>query len=135
MAKLKVEIVTPEKRVLSVQADEAIVPGARGLFGVRPGHTPFLSLMEPGWMTLKDAGTSRRFYVAGGFVEVANDLVRVLADQAEPEADVDVEAAKKRLAEAQDKLKGMSPDDVRFQVEAATVKRETARITGLGRHI
>ena len=135
MAKLKVEIVTPEKRVLSVQADEAIVPGARGLFGVRPGHTPFLSLMEPGWMTLKDAGSSQRFYVAGGFVEVANDQVRVLADQAEPEADVDVEAAKRRLAEAQDKLKGMSPDDVRFQVEAATVKRETARITGLGRRL
>src|SRR5262245_20603856 len=133
MAKLKVEIVTPEKRVLSVEADEAIVPGARGLFGVRPGHTPFLSLMEPGWMTLKDGATTQRFYVAGGFVEVAGDQVRVLADQAETEAEVDVEAAKKRLAEAQDKLKGMSPDDARFQVEAATVRRETARITGFHR--
>ena len=133
MAKLKVEIVTPEKRVLSVQADEAIVPGARGLFGVRPGHTPFLSLMEPGWMTLKEGGNSQRYYLAGGFVEVANDQVRVLADQAESEAEVDVEAAKRRLAEAQDKLKGMSPDDARFQVEAATVRRETARITGLSR--
>jgi F-type H+-transporting ATPase subunit epsilon len=96
MAKLKVEIVTPEKRVLSVQADEAIVPGARGLFGVRPGHTPFLSLMEPGWMTLKDGATTQRYYLAGGFVEVANDVVRILADQAESEADVDLEAAKKR---------------------------------------
>ncbi len=133
MAKLKVEIVTPEKRVLSVQADEAIVPGARGLFGVRPGHTPFLSLMEPGWMTLREGTSTQRFYVAGGFVEVANDQVRVLADQAETEAEVDVEAAKRRLSEAQDKLKGLSPDDARFQVEAATVRRETARITGLSR--
>jgi len=133
MAKLKVEIVTPEKRVLSVQADEAIVPGARGLFGVRPGHTPFLSLMEPGWMTLREGTSTQRFYVAGGFVEVANDNVRVLADQAETEAEVDVEAAKRRLSEAQDKLKGLSPDDARFQVEAATVRRETARITGLAR--
>jgi len=132
MAKLKVEIVTPEKRVLSVQADEVIVPGARGLFGVRPGHTPFLSLMEPGWMTLKDGATSQRYYLAGGFVEVASDQVRILADQAESEAEVDVDAAKKRLADAQNTLKGMSPDDVRFQVEAATVRRETARITGLG---
>src|SRR5438874_2625797 len=65
MAKLKVEIVTPEKRVLSVQADEAIVPGARGLFGVRPGHTPFLSLMEPGWMTLKDGATAQRYFLSG----------------------------------------------------------------------
>ena len=133
MAKLKVEIVTPEKRVLSVQADEAIVPGARGLFGVRPGHTPFLSLMEPGWMTLKDGATSQRFYLAGGFVEVANDNVRILADQAETEAEVDLEAARKRLEAAQATLKGMSPDDTRFQVEAATVRRETARITGFTR--
>jgi F-type H+-transporting ATPase subunit epsilon len=133
MAKLKVEIVTPEKRVLSVQADEAIVPGARGLFGVRPGHTPFLSLMEPGWMTLKDGATTQRFYLAGGFVEVANDVVRILADQAETEAEVDLEAARKRLEAAQNTLKGMSPDDTRFQVEAATVKRETARITGFTR--
>jgi F-type H+-transporting ATPase subunit epsilon len=132
MAKLKVEIVTPEKRVLSVQADEAIVPGARGLFGVRPGHTPFLSLMEPGWMTLKDGATAQRYYLAGGFVEVANDQVRILADQAETEAEVDLEAARKRLAEAQSNLQGMSPDDARFHVEAATVRRETARITGYG---
>jgi len=133
MAKLKVEIVTPEKRVLSVQADEAIVPGARGLFGVRPGHTPFLSLMEPGWMTLKDGATSQRYYLAGGFVEVANDNVRILADQAETEAEVDLEAARKRLEAAQATLKGMSPDDTRFQVEAATVRRETARISGITR--
>ena len=133
MAKLSIEIVTPEKRILAVQADEAIVPGARGLFGVRPGHTPFLSLMEPGWMTLREGTSTQRFYVAGGFVEVANDNVRVLADQAETEAEVDVEAAKRRLSEAQDKLKGLSPDDARFQVEAATVRRETARITGLAR--
>lgn len=135
MAKLKVEIVTPEKRVLSVQADEAIIPGARGLFGVRPGHTPFLSLMEPGWMTLRDGSTTQRFYLAGGFVEVADDEVRVLADQAETEAEVDVEAARKRLEQAQSNLKGMSPDDARFEVEAATVRRETARITGLGRRV
>src|SRR6185295_19259199 len=132
MAKLKVEIVTPEKRVLSVQADEVVVPGARGLFGVRPGHTPFLSLMEPGWMTLKEGATVQRFYLAGGFVEVASDKVRILADQAETEAEVDVEAAKKRLETAQNTLKGMSPDDARFHVESATVKRETARITGFG---
>ena len=133
MAKLTVEIVTPEKRILSVQADEAIVPGGRGLFGVRPGHTPFLSLMEPGWMTLKDGATTQRYYLAGGFVEVASDQVHILADQAETEAEVDLEAARKRLEAAQATLKGMSPDDTRFQVEAATVRRETARISGITR--
>lgn len=128
MAKLTVEIVTPERRILSVQADEAIVPGGRGLFGVRPGHTPFLSLMEPGALTIKDGTTTQRYFVAGGFVEVGNDKVLVLADQAEPASDIDVEAARRRIDTAQEALRGMSAEDVRFQVESATVKRETARM-------
>lgn len=132
MAKLTVEIVTPEKRLLSVQVDEAVVPGFTGLFGVRPGHTPFLSLMEPGWLTLKEGGSQQRFYVGGGFVEVGDDKVMVLADQAEPEAAVDLDAARRRLTDAQEKLRGMSPDDARFDVEMAAVKRETARIAHAG---
>jgi F-type H+-transporting ATPase subunit epsilon len=129
MAKLTVEIVTPEKRVLSVQADEAIVPGARGLFGVLPGHTPFLSVMEPGALTLREAGTSQIYFVSGGFVEVSNDKVVVLADHAEPAANIDVEEAKRKVLAAQERLRGMSAEDVRFELETATVKRETARMT------
>jgi F-type H+-transporting ATPase subunit epsilon len=129
MAKVSVEIVTPEKRVLSVQADEVIVPGHRGLFGVRPGHTPFLSLMEDGTLTLKDAATTQQFHVEGGFVEVGNDKVLVLANNAYPVAAIDVDEAKRKLDEAQKKLAGMSLEDSRFHVESATVKREAARIT------
>jgi F-type H+-transporting ATPase subunit epsilon len=128
MAKLNVEIVTPEKRILSVQADEVICPGYEGLFGVRPGHTPFLALVEPGALTLKEGTTQQTYFVAGGFVEVGNDKVVVLADQAEPVASIDVAAAKKRLAEAQDKLKGLAADDGRFEIESAVVRRETARM-------
>ncbi len=128
MAKLTVEIVTPEKRILSVQADEAIVPGGRGLFGVRPGHTPFLSLVEPGPMTLLEGGRREHYFVAGGFVEVSNDKVLVLADVAEPVTGINVEAAKQRMQEAAERLKGMSSDDVRFDIEQATVRCETARM-------
>jgi F-type H+-transporting ATPase subunit epsilon len=128
MAKLSVEIVTPEKRLLSTQADEAIVPGAKGLFGVRPGHTPFLSLMEPGPLTLREGANTQVFFVAGGFVEVGNDRVLVLADQAEAINAIDVEAARKRVEEAQSRLAGMSADDERFEVEQATVRRETVRM-------
>jgi F-type H+-transporting ATPase subunit epsilon len=132
MAKLSVELVTPEKRILAVQADEVIVPGAVGLFGVRPGHTPVLSVVEPGAMTLREGATTQMYFVAGGFVEVGDDKVRVLADFAEPVTAIDVEAAKKRLEEAQERLKGLSEEDARYQVEAATVRRETARM-GLAR--
>ena len=128
MAKLTVEIVTPEKRILSVQADEAIVPGGKGLFGVRPGHTPFLTLMEPGPLTIIEGGRRELYFVAGGFAEVSNDKVLVLADVAEPTTGIDVEAARKRMQEAQERMKGMSADDVRFDLEQATVRRETARM-------
>lgn len=133
MAKLTVEIVTPEKRILSAQVDEAVVPGAEGLFGVRPGHTPFLSLLEPGTLLLKDAGRTQAFFVAGGFAEVSADKVLVLADQAEEASLIDFEAARRRFDEAQANLKGMSSADARFLVETATVKREAARMAAVGR--
>jgi F-type H+-transporting ATPase subunit epsilon len=133
MAKLSIELVTPERRVLVAQADEAIVPGGRGLFGVRPGHTPFLSLMEPGLVTLREGANRQLFFVASGFVQVANDKILILADQAEPVSDIDVEASRQRLLAAQERLKGMSEEDARFQLETATVKRETARMAAAGR--
>lgn len=128
MAKLTIEIVTPEKRVLAVEADEAIVPGGRGLFGVRPGHTPFLSLMEPGVLTLMEGGRKESYFVGGGFVEVGNDKVLVLADTAENVTGINKEEARRRLEEAQERLKGLSAEDARFEIEQATVRREAARL-------
>jgi len=133
MAKLSIELVTPERRVLVAQADEAIVPGGSGLFGVRPGHTPFLSLMEPGLVTLREGSNTQLFFVAGGFVQVANDKILILADQAEPVSDIDVAASRQRLLAAQERLNGMSEEDARFQLETATVRRETARMAAAGR--
>ncbi|MGE6760265.1 F0F1 ATP synthase subunit epsilon [Corallococcus interemptor] len=129
MAKLTVEIVTPEKRILSVQADEAIVPGGEGLFGVRPGHTPFLSLVEPGTLTLIEAGKQDRYFVAGGFVEVSNDKVLVLADAAEHVTGIDVASARRRMEEAQARLKDLNAADARYALEQAAVRREAARIS------
>lgn len=133
MAKLSIDLVTPERRVVAVQADEAIVPGAGGLFGVRPGHTPFLSLMDPGVLTLREGSTTQQFFVAGGFVEVSNDKILVLADQAEPVTAIDIDASKRRLLAAQEHLKTLSAEDARFHIETATVRRETARMAAATR--
>ena len=130
MSKISVEIVTPEKKLLNVEVEEAKIPGFHGLFGVRAGHTPFLSLMQPGVLSLLDGNSTQNYFVAGGFVEVGqDDTVCVLADAAEPISAIDVAAAQKRLEEAQSRLKGLSVDDVRFEVEQATVRRETARVS------
>lgn len=128
MAKLTVEVVTPEKRLFSAQADEAVVPGQQGLFGVRPGHTPFLSLVEPGLLTVREGQTEQRFFVAGGFVEVGAERVRVLADAAEPVAAIDVAAARVRLEAAQARLKALPGGDPRCEPEQAAIRTETARI-------
>src|SRR6476659_8667335 len=133
MAKLKVELVTPEKRMFSVEADEVIAPGGVGLFGVLPGHAPFLSVVEPGVLTLREGQSTQTWFVGGGFVEVANDSVRLLADQAEPVSAIDVAAARKRYEEAQEKLKQLTSRDANYELEAATVRRETARMNAAGR--
>lgn len=133
MAKISVEIVTPDKRVLQTQADEVIVPGSEGLFGVRPGHTAFLSLMDAGPLTLRDGGSSKIWFVAGGFVQVSNDRVLVLADHAEDATGIDVNAARRRLDEAQGKLRSLQAGDPQVDIEQAVVRRETARMAVAGR--
>ena len=133
MAKLNVEVVTPEKRLVSAQADEVVIPGSEGLFGVRPGHTELLSLLGAGVLTLQNAGQTQTFFVAGGFAEVSHDKVVVLADIAEPVASIDVDAATRRLSEAQGRLKTLTGTDAGFEVEQDTVRTETARVAAARR--
>lgn len=128
MAKVHVEVVTPEKRLLSVDADEVIAPGALGLFGVRPGHAPYLSLVEPGLLTVNETGKQHRFFVGGGFVQVSQGNVRVLADQAEAVEKIDTSAAKKRIAEAEARLNQLSPADPKVAIERETIRRENKRV-------
>jgi F-type H+-transporting ATPase subunit epsilon len=126
--KLKLDVVTPERRVLTAEADEVIAPGAEGLFGVRPGHEPYLSVMQAGPLTVREGTALKRFFVAGGFVEVADDNVRVLADTAEPLEGIDVEGAKKRVADAEGKLVAISPSLPAYAAQQQTVRREKARL-------
>ena len=128
MAKIKVEIVTPERRLASMQADEVIAPGASGLFGVRPGHAPFLSVLQPGPLTVKEGGTTTVYFVAGGFVEAGPEIVRVLADTAETKAEIDVAAAQKRLSEAEAAVKAIEAVDPRLEVQQQIVATEKKRL-------
>ncbi len=128
MAKLNVEIVTPERRLAQLQADEVIAPGAEGLFGVRPGHTPYLSVMQPGPLTVREGATSTIYFVSGGFVEAGPGAVRVLADSAEVASAIDVPAAQKRITEAETRLKAFEVTDPRAEEQRAIIRREQKRI-------
>ena len=128
MAKLNVEIVTPERRLAQLAADEVIAPGAEGLFGVRPGHTAYLSVLQPGPLTVRDGANKTVYFVAGGFVEAGPQAVRVLADSAELATAIDVAAAQKRIAEAETRLKGFEVTDPRATEQREVIAREKRRI-------
>lgn len=127
-SKLNVEIVTPERRLAQLAADEVIAPGAEGLFGVRPGHTPYLSVLQPGSLKVRDGQNTTTYFVSGGFVEAGPGAVRVLADSAELAANIDVAAAQKRIAEAETRMKAFDVTDPRALEQRDVIAREKRRI-------
>jgi F-type H+-transporting ATPase subunit epsilon len=130
---LTLDIVTPERRVLSVTCDEVRAPGALGGFGIRRGHTSFMSALEPGRLTYVEGGREHHYAVGGGFLQVADDKVMVLADTAEAAADIDVDRAQRALAEARENLKKLTVDNRNYAEEAARVRRAAARISIAGK--
>ena len=104
---LKLEIVTPEKRVFDAEVESVTVPTASGEAGIFPNHAPLVSALKPGILSYSQKGGSEKLAVSGGFVEVSGNKVSVLADTAETSDEVDLdsartdrEAAEKALAAA-----------------------------------
>ena len=129
MATLELKIVTAEKQLLDASVEEVKAPGAEGYFGVRPGHVPFLTKMEPGELSFRVGGENRSYAVSEGFIEVSADRVTVLAESAEPAGEIDVERARKALAEAQAKMKGLDSNLPEYQQESARARRAQARVS------
>jgi F-type H+-transporting ATPase subunit epsilon len=130
---LTLDIVTPERRVLSVKADEVRAPGASGGFGIRQDHEPFMTALEPGRLTYVEGGREHHYAIGGGFLQVAENRVIVLADTAEAAQDIDVERAKRAFQEAQDRLLRSTEQDEQHEAEAARVRRAAARISVAGK--
>jgi F-type H+-transporting ATPase subunit epsilon len=106
--KLTLEVVTPEGLLLRQEVDEVVAPGALGYFGVRPGHTPFLSTLGLGELTYREGSSSGHLTCFWGFCEVGPDRVNVLAEVGERAEDIDAaraESAKKRAFERMKSIK------------------------------
>jgi F-type H+-transporting ATPase subunit epsilon len=130
---LTLEIVTPERRVISVTVDEVRAPGVQGGFGIRQNHTPFMSALEAGRLTYVEGGREHHYAIGGGFLQVADNRVMVLADTAEAKEDIDVDRAKKAFSEANERLRAMTEQDAGHAVESARVRRAAARLSVGGR--
>ncbi len=98
--RLNLTVVTPERSLVDrVACDAVSLPGELGELGILPGHTPLVSLLAVGPVTWTDGGKKTAVAVRGGFVEVAGDAVRVLADVAAEKDAVDVEEARREAAD------------------------------------
>jgi F-type H+-transporting ATPase subunit epsilon len=133
MAALTLEIVTPERRVATMQADEVRAPGVLGGFGIRKDHTPFMSQLAPGRLTIVDGAREIHYAIGGGFLQVADNKVIVLADSAEEREEIDVERAKKAFTESTERLRKLTEQDENYPEESARVRRATARLDVAGR--
>lgn len=91
---LKLEIVTPEKKVFDDSVDAVTVPTASGEAGILPNHAPLVSALKPGILSYTNKGSVERLAVSGGFVEVSGNKVSVLTDAAQTAAEIDTDAAR-----------------------------------------
>ena len=131
--KLKLELVTPYRHILSQEVDEVTAPGTLGEFGVLPGHTPLLTTLKIGELTYKQGQEVFHVAVNWGYVEVENDVVTVLVTTAEPADQIDLARAQAALGRAQEALKKLSPEDKEFKVMETALERALIRVQVAGR--
>ena len=127
---IRLEVVTPEKSVVSENAQIVMAPGSLGEFGVLSGHTPFLTTLKTGALKYKDEGGRERFvFISSGFAEALPDRVTVLAESAERRKDIDVERAKAALERAERRLQEQNKEeDIDFMRAKAALMRVISRI-------
>jgi F-type H+-transporting ATPase subunit epsilon len=102
MATFQLELVSPEKLLLSRAVEMAVLPAAEGEMGVLPGHAPVIVTLRGGVISVTEGGqVTERLFVAGGFAEVTPDRCTVLADEATPVAQLSKAAAEARVREAE----------------------------------
>jgi F-type H+-transporting ATPase subunit epsilon len=129
MGKLHLEIVTPEKVMVSQDVDMVVSPGTFGEFGVLEGHVSFLSGIVPGELRYTSDELTEYLVVANGFAEVSNDNVSVLVDAAEKAQDIDVVRAQRAMERANERLaKDRGEEDIDFVRAEAALKRAVTRI-------
>ena len=102
MATFQFNLVSPEKLLFTGEVTQVDVPGAEGDFGVLAGHAPFVTTMRPGILTIHREGGAQRIAVSGGFAEVSDAGLTVLADVAVPVEDVNRDAFAGFVKEAED---------------------------------
>ncbi|WP_297596329.1 F0F1 ATP synthase subunit epsilon [uncultured Cetobacterium sp.] len=106
----KLELVTPLEKILSQDVDFVMIRTTEGDMGILPNHSPFVAGLSTGEMKVRINGQESYYYVSGGFVEISNNIVTLLADEAMDVKDIDLEAARKEAQIAKEKLEKVAED-------------------------
>lgn len=101
MAMMQFELVSPERKLASVEASEVQIPGAEGDFTAMPDHAPVITTLRPGYLKVVSASGTEEFFVTGGFAEVSGESTTVLAERAYARADMTPELTAELVAEAE----------------------------------
>jgi F-type H+-transporting ATPase subunit epsilon len=125
--KLKFEIVTAERVVYSDDVDIVVAPGIQGQMGILPSHAPLLTTLQPGELVVRKDGEETAIFVSGGFLEIMQDRVTVLADTAERAEEIDIARAEEAKVRAEERVREYVPEMDLARVEAA-LRRSLMRL-------
>lgn len=127
---MQFDLVTPERKLSSVQVREVRLPGSEGDLTVMPGHSPLITTLRPGIVTVVDANSADHiFAVTGGFAEITPNGVNLLAEQSVPHAELTKDVVQRYVSEARQSLNNAKPD----VVDAAA--KVLADMEAIGEHI
>jgi F-type H+-transporting ATPase subunit epsilon len=119
--------------LLDEEVDEVAAPGALGEFGVLPNHISFLTLLEIGAMSYKQGATKRLLAVSGGYAEVLDNVMTVLAPAAEYAEEIDTDRAQRAKEIAEKKIGELNQEDQDFAAAEAALRRALIRLQVAGR--
>ena len=126
--KIRLRLVTPRRLLLDEEVDEVTAPGALGEFGVLPKHISFLTLLEVGEMSYKQGGERHHLALSGGYAEVLDEVMTVLADAAEYSDEIDIERARVARERAEKRMADLSQEDKEFAAVEAALRRALVRL-------
>jgi F-type H+-transporting ATPase subunit epsilon len=130
---ITLEIVTPERLAYSDTVDSVVLPGSEGEMGVLPHHAPLLATLGIGEVTYRFGREEYNVAVAGGFAEVRNDKVIILADVAETPGEVDRGRAERARDRAEARLAGRSQEEIDYTRAMCALARALTRLQVAGR--
>ena len=126
--KVLLKLVTPSRLLLEQEVDEVTVPGALGELGVLPNHITFLTTLDIGEMSYKAGADQVRLALSGGYAEVLNNEMTVLANAAEYAGEIDVDRARSAREKAEKRMEDLNPEDQEFSAAQAALRRALVRI-------